>query len=557
MKGNTPENNKNRPMVILFVLIVLFTCLAIYTSYTQMSTVGPTALALSSNNNVVVALSDRFIVLKHNGVIESEVKFDQLGVKGLVREMQGLESGGFIIGDSGHRQLFKCSENFSACLALKQGIDNASYNIGKYHKFYVDEANKEIVLTHTERHELILLDIKGSFIKTLVTKGDFLKFPDGVYPLNHQQILLANSLNKQVIHLDYSGEKTIITNRYNIDNQYAYEGKSLPIEISKTSNGFWWVATQDESLKDNIGSVLSFDENWKPTGRLMHAGLEQPIDILGLGEWMLIADMESFSLLAFDQEGTLLNRFGEPRLYEILDRQRTIKEVNEILRYVSIACLLLLLAVALVLENRRKKSEANERAHLTKEAVDSLIIKVPGTYGSMMRLMPVVLIVLLASSGYLLYGSSPKLVISLGPMMVAWMIVCIVMLRIIVRHIPAAIEVNSGVISISLADDEKITAMVSDISYTDKALIIGENYYFIGKNGAFIGGNDKYKLLIGLLKQAKKIKEGKFQLFMLRKEKFNYFLLVISLLFVLVSSYVLDTGEEEKKEAETIRDVLF
>lgn len=541
----------------LFTGIVLAACLAVYSSLNLMSITGPTSLAISENGGITISLSDRFVKLDKDGSIINEREFEKLGLQGLINDIQSLNNGDLIIGDGGSRSLYSCDSNLDSCRSLTPGLGTERYDVGKYHKFHVDENNQEIILSNTERHELALLNMDGSLKATLIPKTGSLGFPDGLAAKSQNQILLANALKKQLLHISILVNKAKEIKSYPIENEYTVEGQTLPMTLSKIAKDQWWVAAQASSLTGIGASILRFDDALNPIGRVVHESLVHPVDILDIDDFVLVADMHAYKVFAFDHKGSNPSVFGDSNFTAMLSEQKSFKELNDYLRWFAIGLLVVVLVLALIIDGIRKKEkqkkEELEKAGSTK---DSLKLTISESVVRVFRLMPIMIIILLGMSGFLLFGSMQDLVLSTGGPVLLMGLFILVISYTVVKHIPNSIDISSDKISITTQKNNVLTDSIINIAYTDNTIWIKNDYYNLGAKGALLKNKAGYEKLMGLLSGAKKLSFWEHQKRIYKKDKASSISMIA--LFIIVSVLILTNSPQEgvNKDKEVLHTVI-
>lgn len=543
--------------IVLLTLISVCAAVAVYASYIGTHLTGPTSITTTIKGDVIVALHDKFVRLDASGVINQQKTFNQLGISGPVEDMQALSDGQLIVGDGGLRKLLSCNELLTMCDKLSS--DTNPYDVGQFHKFYVDEQASRILLTNTEKHELVALDLKGNWVNTLIDKTRELKFPSGLYYLGDDKLMITSSLKQHIYQYDISGDKAKKTRLINVDAVAIHGEKYLPINLSRTDNNHWWVVAQDYQL---IGSrLLEYDENWKFQRVIGASEMLHPYDILSLGKWLLVTDLHGVDLFAYNLQGELLNKFGEQAFYRELKNALNIKQASEVAKHTSIVLILVLLIVALVLEQRRKKNLKkkvdSENEVIREENINKLVFEIhtKTSYLKLLRLMPVVMLIVLSIPLIFLRDSSPE---TLSVMMFGFMPIFVIIITatsIAVRHFPKKIRVESNMLEITTYKNKQVRLPIQDIVYNNMIIWMGNDYYSLGKKGVLIELNENYYRLLKFLEQAKQEQKRKLFVKTLIVDKWLYLALVVAFIWTQSSDYFeIDSGKLEQ-ETEIINEL--
>jgi len=548
------SNNKKIINYGLFTVILFSALLAVYASILQSSSIGISAFDYL-DNRFIVALQDRFVILGDDGEIEHNVEFAEVGIKGPVRDVKDLRYGGYLVGDGGSESLFMCTQFMFSCSELSDKF-NKVYKIGRFHKFVTDEDNQQIFLSNTEKHELVLLDMQGSLIKKLIDKKGELRFPDGIVQLNDSELLLANSLDSEVLKINLNDSQHTIINKYKINSDFVFNGEHLPMTVTRVPDGDWWVTAQASTARFGHSSLLVFDAQWQAIKRITDDKLISPVDVLVAKNEVFIADSEANAIFAYSHNSNALERFGSDEFNDILESQRSMKSFSIYLKNISIAILLICLGIALVVEKRRKKAE--EALFNSQQASEELHITIPGHMASMMRILPILMIVLLIISGFLLKGSSTELILTIGPLMVLMIVSVSILSYITSTKIPASIKVSGDQISVENVSKNLIQDEIQHVSYTDSIVCIKGEYFMFGNKGALIKNKNSYKLLLERLKEGELVTAGKMQIRLLKRHLVLNMVAFSSIILMILHSFlfILNADQDVKKEIKVIDETV-
>lgn len=534
----------------LFIAVLMSACIAVYSSINTLRISGPSAIA-ADYNGVIVALYDRFIRLSKDGLLVREVTKENLGISVMVKDIQLLSNGDLIVGDGGNSSLFKCDSELISCVSL-----SSNYDVGHHHKFYVDEANQSIVLSNTERNELVLLNMDGSLDKVLIPRSAMLEFPDGIALIEGDEALLTNALKKQLLKIKISSDGAEIVKGYEVNNSYAVNGQILPMAIARVNNIDWWVAAQANSVIE-AASVLRFDESLVPQGRLLFDGLVYPVDIQDMGNFVLVADQRAHRLFAFNYDGSGGRIFGDNEFNKILDTQVVHKEISELVRWISLGLLVISLGLALFIENVRKKEKA-QAAELEKlrQPNDFLKITTPETMVRIFRIFPIIFVAMMLASGFLLYGAMPELVMVMASIETLLCFTMFLTMSMMINRMPKLIEVESGIISFTTQKDEVISDAINNISYADSMVLIKDEYFLLGNKGVLLKDQDGYNKLMSFFNGSEKLGTWQVQKLVFIKDKVTYLaLFVVLLLMIFLMAYTV-SSDDIVKEKDLLVDVV-
>ncbi len=492
--------------ITLLVLMVLWVYVAISSSINVMNLVGPTSISVNKDGQVIVALSDRFVTTDKKGNVIEVRNFEDVGITGLVNDIKLLANGDVLVGDGGSRSLYICDSYLASCNVLQPGNVADKYDVGKYHKFYIDRPNQKIILSDTEKHQLVALNMDGALSSVLISKSDSLSFPDGVHELSDGHVLLANSLKHELLDIAITANEAEILNRHSSDNSQAAVNNNLPFEMEQVSSDRWWVALRQNSATNDSSSVVVFDDMFKPVKTLKHEEMISPVKILDVDYSVLIADMYAYKVFSFDHEGNNGYVFGDSELNSILLDQKSSKVFNEYVRWLAIGAVLLTLVIALIVESVRKKEKLEAAELIESESNEAgLTLTTSGSYVKMMRIMPIVLLILMGMSGFLLFGSMQMLVVYKMLPMFLMILLFTVAIVSVTKYIPKSIYINDEMISVVDQKDNELSDSINNIEYSRNALWVKGSYFNIGSDGALLKDKDGYKILMDCLKNAARV----------------------------------------------------
>lgn len=543
--------------ITLLVLMVLWVYVAISSSINVMNLVGPTSMAVNKDGQVIVALSDRFVTTDKKGNVIEVRNFDDVGITGLVNDVKLLANGDVLVGDGGSRSLYICDSYLTSCNILQPENMADKYDVGKYHKFYIDRQNQQIVLSDTEKHQLVALNMDGSLSSVLIPKSDSLSFPDGVHELSDDHVLLANSLKHELLDIAITANEAEILNRHSSDNSQAAVNNNLPFEMEQVLGDRWWVALRQNSATNDSSSVVVFDDMFNPVKTLKHEEMISPVKILDIDYSVLIADMYAYKVFSFDHEGDNGYVFGDSDFNSILLDQKSNKVFNEYIRWLAIGAILLTLVIALIVESVRKKEKREADELIESESNEiGLTLTTSGSYVKMMRLMPIILLIIMGASGFLLFGSMQMLVVyKMLPMFLMILLFTVIIVSA-TKYIPKSIYVNDEIISVVDQKDNEINDSINNVEYSRNSLWIKGSYFNIGSNGALLKDNDGYKILMDCLKNAPRV--GAWEQFkrLFSRSRFSS-LIAVSLVFLILIIMTFSGADKDiSKDKDTLRQVI-
>lgn len=544
--------------ITLLILMVLWVYVAISSSINVMNLVGPTSISVNKDGQVIVALSDRFVTTDKKGNVIEVRNFEDVGITGLVNDVKLLANGDMLVGDGGSRSLYVCDSYLASCHILQPGNVTDKYDVGKYHKFYIDRQNQKIILSDTEKHQLVALNMDGSLSSVLISRSGSLSFPDGIHELSDGRALLANSLKHELLDIAITANEAEILNRHSSDNSQATVNNNLPFEMEQVSSDRWWVALRQNSATNDSSSVVVFDDVFKPVKTLKHEEMISPVKILDIDYSVLIADMYAYKLFSFDHEGNNGYVFGDSELNSILLDQKSSKEFNGYIRWLAIGAIVLTLLIALIIESVRKK-EKREAAELIESESNEvgLTLTTSGSYVKMMRVMPIVLLILMGMSGFLLFGSMQMLVVyKMLPMFLMVLLVTVVIVSV-TKYIPKSIYINDEMISVVDQKDNELSDSINNVEYSRNALWVKGSYFNIGSDGALLKDKDGYKILMDCLRNG--VRVGAWAQFkrLFSRSKFRISMAVILGFVILVIMVFSAPDKDLSKDKDTLNKITL
>ena len=347
-----------------------------------------------------------------------------------------------------------------------------------------------------------------------------------------------------------------IVKEYEVNNSYAVNGQILPMAIARVNNIDWWVAAQANSATETA-SVLRFDESLVPQGRLLFDGLVYPVDIQDIGNSVLIADQHAHRLFSFNYDGSGGRIFGDNAFNKILDTQIEHKELSELVRWISLGLLVISLGLALFIENVRKKekAQADELVKLS-QPDDFLKITTPETVVRIFRIFPIIFVVMMLASGFLLYGAMPELVMVMASIETLLCLTMFLTMSMIIKRMPKLIEVESGIISFTTQKDEVISDTINNISYADSMVLIKDEYFLLGNKGVLLKDQDGYNKLMNFFNGSEKLGTWQVQKLIFIKDKFTYLALFVVFLLMMFSMAYTVGSNDIVKEKDMLVDVV-
>lgn len=543
-----------RYFYVLFVLIVISSSVAIYSSLRESGSTGITSINKAGLDNLVVALQDRIIVLRPGGSIKEEFVLSKTPISGPVRDIYNLKSGGFIIGDGGSNTIFRCSEYFTSC----QNISH-SYRPGRFHKFIVDEDRSRIYVSSTSNHELHLLEFDKNVLSKPMSKPldkvKDLNFPDGLF-LKGGYIYLVNAMDQEVIKIEHKKDSFSVVKRFLLKDKANGLSKKLPMSITGYQNK-WLVTAQTDDVYAYSSKLYVFDEEFKLEKSLEDNNVIYPTSAIRVDGYAYIVDSIKNAVFKYDIVSNSVTEFGGREFKEIGKQLIDAKSLYVNLKYISVAFTLIFLIVALFLENIRKKNQKDDEDE--KNDVD-LKVEFNQLYPKVLRFVPVLAVVLLFFAVYLLKDVSSEsgaLYLYITFLMVVSMTI---MMMTNSRMIPKKIEINASQVLVQDQNDDFYHEAVEAIEYTHMAIRLRGKIFVLGNNGAFLKDKSMYDILVERIKHGNKLSNWNMQKHIFKchpiVNTISYVALIVTFIMMLYVSMFIEDASEDADKANVVSGVM-
>ncbi len=545
------ESGIKKLLVVIFIFVILFTYLAITSSWKSGTAPGPSALAIYSDGRVVLSLTDRLILLTQDGTLSGEYLFEKLSVYGPVGDIEAISDGRLLIADGGSKDLKICDAELHRCSNFLATTSDRDAKLGQFLNVSVDEIQGTIYVSDIEHHRIVLFGLDGSFQGILVPKTGALSFPNDIVFWGDNEILVANTMKERVDSINMSTGKTVAN--YPTSSRFVVNNQSKPTRIIPLPNYTWWVVARSNSMKGT--SILTFDSAWQATGRLQDDKLIQPSDLALTESGVLVTDKESVGVYLYSQSGQPLGHFGDSRLQEILLEAKDRYHLAKLMKYVSIGALILLMAIALLLERKRKGLEDKKKSkQANMQVAGNLTIDIPQSLHYSIRAFLLVFVLMLPFSFFLTGFDNSFLTSFLSTISAI-----VLFMYLIARRIPLKIELANGILNVT--DYKKVLhrAPLMDVVFSPAAILLKNNYFLLGRDGFLVKDKEKYKQLLTLLQNNKSISEWQFFKHQLWQEPVLFTLVTILLIASVISPTVANFSsekEEIRKDIEVMFDVM-
>lgn len=537
------------------ILLIIFAVTGIASSFSTRLTPGPTAIVKSDSGTLITSLTNEFLLFNNSGEIERKVEFSFLNIEGPIEDMQIIGPDHLLVGDAGTESLHLCDLQFINCKKINTSNFNRTVKIGRFFKFFFDTASGVIYIADTEQHRLLKLNLSEKIVLEVIPKAGELKFPNDIVKIDENHILLADTMNERVIEIELSRNVAgKITKKISMKSKFIVDNESWPVGIYRMPTDEWWVIARSGSMQGT--SVLRFDSDWKPLGRVKHPDMIHPVDII-IDEYPLISDKMSSQVYRFNKTGEFVSKFEQTSTTATytayLDELWTEFKLLKIVMKISIFMIILMAGILLWQERKRKKQAVNqEEAGAGEENAYEVDIIVPISSHYMIKALFWLIIIALP---FTIFLSGFDLVIIITT--VSLFILTALKTLSILQHTVKRIQINKNIAVLTNYKNISIKWNLNNIMWNDNKIAMGKEYYLLGKNGALIGGKkNKEKLLKSLLPENKMtMKEA--LIFEITSNKYFYFIVIIIFLVDCAVIYFDETDDDVRKDNRIMREIRF
>jgi hypothetical protein len=310
------------------------------------------------------------------------IDLQSLGIDNGISDIELLEDGRFLVGDSGAGLIKSCDFSTRQCQALA-GFGEGKFFLRSF-QFARAPQHDRIYAADSSRHRLLELDASGNLIKE-IAGHDSLCFPNDPLVTNGM-LVIANTNHHKLVAWDLAqpgfeapaqewltvqagrddvrcpsifeapnteyfarempqsgGSRAVVFNN-------ARPGKIWPFVIQQGPQGGMWVLNAGNNLQH--ADLLIFDQ-WPSDSKPRRVYLEDGVDPIGMlvrSNDVLLAENHKPSIIRISHEGRVLGDFGDAEfsglMTAIADRQQLYKQVSLYAKY-TVGVLLLVLVIAL------------------------------------------------------------------------------------------------------------------------------------------------------------------------------------------------------------------
>jgi len=139
-----------------------------------------------------------------------------------------------------------------------------------------------------------------------------------------------------------------------------------PLALAVSPEGTLWVVVADAYI--NYGEIWKFGQNGELMNKISLAENSIPLDIIRVGNRILVSDSESNTISSIDPASGKINLFGDERFRQILTEMRQKREIYRQIKRDSfkyIAVLLVGLLLMLVVHKRSLAAKQMKRKSVT------------------------------------------------------------------------------------------------------------------------------------------------------------------------------------------------
>ena len=347
LKGS-PKQNFLAVILLIIAIGSIGTLLWIY--FHEKYLFGPDHLT-ANNNSVFIHFNRTLYQLNAAGELQDTIELSDLGIDGLITDIQLLSDGTILIGDVNKRCVRRCNVKSLSCKVIVP-----PNTIDLPFRFFADEPNRLLYLADSNHHRLLVQDMSGVNIHELAYRKIF--FPNDIWVSDDGLIHIADTRNQRILTLEYKDnlveEKGIISGNTHL----ARQGHIWPVAFARRPEGDWWVLNADDNLE--YADLVVYDESRNPKRRI---SLPENADILSIawaGKQILLTDLEHIQVYKVNPDTYSVDNFGDTKFQSELTDFRNRKKLYPIAFKSSLGILIfsligiVILIGHIILKDRKK-----------------------------------------------------------------------------------------------------------------------------------------------------------------------------------------------------------
>ncbi|MGB5306000.1 MAG: hypothetical protein WBO57_07140, partial [Gammaproteobacteria bacterium] len=370
----------------IYALLMIGTVfVAIAASWSPGMDEEPMVLAQQGDGQVLAASHRWLYRFDTADQLVERIDLQSLGFGDGISDMESLDDGRFLVGDSGAGIIKVCDFSARQCASL-EGFNDERFFLRSF-QFVHDPQHERIYAADSSRHRLLELDAEGALVRE-IAGPDSVCFPND--PLIAQGMLvIANTNHHKLLAWDLSQAGfsvpaqewlTVQQGRDDVHCPSVFEapntgyfareipradasravafsnarpGQIWPFAMTRGPNGGLWVLNAGNNLQH--ADLLIFND-WPSDSQPQRVYLDDgidPISMLVRKNDVLLAENDRPSIIRISHDGRVLGEFGDVEfsgmMASIADRQQMYEQVSLYAKYiVGVLLLVLLIAVPVV-----------------------------------------------------------------------------------------------------------------------------------------------------------------------------------------------------------------
>ncbi|MFW2440593.1 MAG: hypothetical protein ACN4GR_14645 [Arenicellales bacterium] len=367
---------------IYALMLMIGVVIAIVASWAPRVDEEPMVLVQQGDGHVYAASNRWMYSFDANDRLVEKIDMQSLGFSNGVSDMEYMEDGRFLVGDSGGGIIKVCDFSARNCEPLK-GFKKSKLFLRSF-QFTRNPKTERIYVADSSRHRLLELDAQGELIRVIVGP-DIVCFPNDpllvddilvIANTNHHKLLAWNL--KQPNFIEPTQEwLTVKKGRDDVlcpsiietpNTEYfarekrqqggsraaafnnARPGKVWPFVLSRGPKGGMWVLNAGSNMQ--YADLLMFNE-WPSDSRPKRVYLDEnidPISILVRKNDVLLAESDRPSIIRISHDGKFIGNFGDTKFNNLMmsiSSQQKLYALTAMYAVYAVVVLLILLLIAL------------------------------------------------------------------------------------------------------------------------------------------------------------------------------------------------------------------
>lgn len=307
----------------------------------------------NSDNHLITHVGKNIVVLNKNGVVNTILPYEKLGLNGTLTDIQLLNNNDFLVGLEESKTIYRCAIAQKVCDEENISIMQSVSDIFRFR--YVPSLNVYYI-SDTGNHRVIYVDMNKNDA-AVISKASQFKYPNEIIYIDKDKIFIVDNNHFKVSVYEHSfgtlEERSLI---YNTKTNLSK--KSFPVDIGLSQSGAMFATISNYTLTS--ADIIAYSQDGKTVNKIPLKKDWHPHSITSFHNQLIIALSKQYQLKAYDYSYETLASFSSMELSSILNRVKKDKEYFQLLSLLMLVSVIVAgsgmiwLAITISKENKAK-----------------------------------------------------------------------------------------------------------------------------------------------------------------------------------------------------------